>query len=223
MSARSEAATWADTVRELAGKRGARYEPIGGLNPRDAPPALCPGGRNRVTGELADGYWGAFCDANEERTGGLFSKAILPHAVIAKSYMPDLTSVVPRFDVESLEARPDEHLKRFSGKRVEFESLEFNRRFLARVPANHDPVRVRELFSPAFIDWVTTIDREVDFGAGDNQLWFLWRLRERSADELRLAVHNAGEMYRHVRRELAEAGAGPYEPGPGHAGLAPFP
>jgi hypothetical protein len=210
-------------VRSFADRRGARYEPVGGLNPRDAPPALCPGGRNRVTGELVDGYWGAFCDASEERVGGLFAKAVLPRAIVAKSHMPDLTDVVPRFDVESLEARPDEYVKRFSGRRVEFESLEFNRRFLARVPADHDPVRLRELFSPGFIDWVTTIDRPVDFGANDSQLWFLWRLRERTAEELELAVGNAGEMFERAGRELAETGAARYEPGPWNAGLKPFP
>ena len=223
MSAKEEAQTWAENVRGLAEGRGARFEPVGGLNPRDAPPALCPGGRNRVTGELGEGFWGAFCDANEERAGGLFSKAIVPRAIVAKAHMPELTEVVPRFDVESLEARPDEYLKRFSGKKVEFESIDFNQRFLARVPSDHDPLRVRELFSPGFIDWVTTIDRQVDFGASDRQLWFLWRLRERSADELRLAVDQAGEMFKRTRRELAEAGAEPYEAGPWHAGLEPFP
>jgi hypothetical protein len=55
VSAGADAREWAETVRSLAGRRGARYEPVGGLNPRDAPPALCPGGTNRVTGELING------------------------------------------------------------------------------------------------------------------------------------------------------------------------
>ena len=57
-----------------AGQRiaGSRYEAIGGLNPRDAPAALCPGGSNRLTGELVDGFWGASCDAPRARGGELF-------------------------------------------------------------------------------------------------------------------------------------------------------
>lgn len=223
MTARGQAREWAEIVSAFADRRSARYEPVGGLNPVGAPAALCPGGTNRVTGELGEGHWGAFCDAAEERAGGLFSRAVLPQAIVAKAHMPDLAEVVPRFDVESLEARPGEYAKRFSGRRVEFESIDFNRRFLARVPADHDPIRVRELFSPGFIDWLTTIDREVDLGASERQLWFLWRLRERSADELELAVGNAGELFRRVRRELVEAGVVPYDPGPWNAGLEPFP
>ena len=56
---------WAQIVRGLAEKRGVTYEPIGGLNPKDGPVALCPGGTNRITGELSDGFWGASCDADE--------------------------------------------------------------------------------------------------------------------------------------------------------------
>ena len=62
--------------------------------------------------------------------------------------------------------------------RVEFESIDFNRRFIATVPKGHDPIALRELFSPGFLDWTTSIDREVSFGASDRQLYFLWKLRE---------------------------------------------
>ena len=62
----------------VARERGLRYEPIGGLNPAGGPVALCPGGTNRLTGELAEGFWGASCDADEREEGGLFSKAVLP-------------------------------------------------------------------------------------------------------------------------------------------------
>ena len=223
MSARGEREGWVAAVREVAEKRDLRYEEVGGINARDAPAALCPGGSNRLTGELAPGFWGASCDANEREEGGFFSKTVLPGAVLAKAHMPDLTSVVPAFDVESIEATPDEQLRRHSSRRVEFESIEFNRRFNATVPHGHDPIAVRELFSPGFLDWTTTIDREVDFGASDRQLYFLWRLRELTRDELELALDNAGNLFKRVRSELAEGGVAPYPVGPWYAGMEPFP
>ena len=211
-------------MAELGEKRGLRYEPIGGLNPADAPPALCPGGSNRLTGELARDAWGASCDAEEYQTGGLFKKAVLPRGVLVKAHMPDLASVVPIFNVESLEASPEDLVQRHASRRkVEFESLEFNRRFLATVPRDHDPVALREMFSPAYLDWVTTIERDIDFGVLERQLYFLWRLRERSRDELELALEAGGELFRRVRREMEESGHQAYPAGPWHAGLEPFP
>lgn len=224
MSAADDAAAWAETVRSLATERDLRYDEIGGLNPVDAPPALCPGGTNRLTGQLAEGFWGASCDAEEREEGSLFSKAVLPDAVLAKAHMPDLAQVLPIFNVESLEANPEDVVERHaSRRRVEFESIEFNRRFLATVPADHDPVALREMFSPAFLDWVTTIDREIDFGVSERQLYFLWRLPERSRDELERALDAGGELFRRVRREMEEHGVQPFPAGPWHAGLEPFP
>lgn len=224
MSAGDEAAAWAETVRSLGSERGLRYDAIGGLNPVDAPAALCPGGANRLTGELADGFWGASCDAEEHEEGGLFSKAVLPGAVLAKAHMPDLAEVLPIFNVESLEGNPEDLVERHaSRRRVEFESLDFNRRFLATVPRDHDPVALREMFSPAFIDWVTTIDREIDFGVSERQLYFLWRLRERTREELGRALEAGGELFRRVRREMDEHGVQPFPAGPWHAGLERFP
>ena len=224
MSAAEEAEAWAEIVRAFGEKRGARYEPVGGLNPVDAPPALCPGGANRLTGELDRDFWGASCDAEEFEEGGIFKKAVLPGGVLAKAHMPDLASVVPIFNVESLEARPEDLLERTASRRkVEFESLDFNRRFLTTVPSDHDPVALRELFGPAFLDWVTTIDREIDFGVTDRQIYFLWRLRERSADELEAAIEAGGELFRRVRREMEEANVQTYPAGPWHAGLEHFP
>ena len=49
----------ADRSRLREPSAALRYEPVGGLNPATAPPALCPGGTNRLTGQLADGFWGA--------------------------------------------------------------------------------------------------------------------------------------------------------------------
>ena len=223
MSARGEARRWARTVAALGEERGLRYEPVGGLNPREGPPTLCPGGANRLTGELEEGFWGASCDADERQAGGFISRAVLPGAVIAKSHMPDLARVMSAFNVESLEPRPDEYLRRHTARRVEFESVEFNRRFLATVPPEHDPVALRELFSPSFIDWVTTLEAELDFGVSESQLWLLWRLRDRTREELETALAAAAELFRRVRREMDEHGIATYPAGPWHAGLQPFP
>ncbi len=223
MSAAGEREDWVAAVKAVAADRGLTYEEVGGLNPRDAPPALCPGGSNRLTGELAPEFWGSSCDADEFESGGLFRKAVLPAAVLAKAHMPDLTKVVPAFDVESIESSPDEQLRRLSRLRVEFESIEFNRRFIATVPTGHDPIALRELFSPAFLTWTTSIDREVSFGASDRQLYFLWKLRERTRPELERALDDAGRLFGRVRAEMEESGVATYPAGPWHAGMAPFP
>lgn len=223
MSAASDRAAWIAAVEEVADDRGLSYEAVGGINPRSAPPALCPGGSNRLTGELAPEFWGSSCDADEHEAGGMLRTAILPAAVLAKAHMPDLTRVVPAFDVESIESTPDEQLRRLSRLRVEFESIEFNRRFIATVPKGHDPIALRELFSPGFLTWTTSIDREVSFGASDRQLYFLWHLRELTRAELELALDNAGNLFRRVRSELEEAGVATYPTGPWYAGMEPFP
>src|ERR671935_1665398 len=224
MSARDDARAWADAVQAVATDRDLVYEPVGGINPVGGPVALCPGGTNRITGQLGDGFWGASCDADEREEGGLFSKAVLPGAVLAKSHVPDLARVMPPFNVESIERTPEELiLQRASRRKVEFESLDFNRRFLATVPSSYDPVALRETFSPGFLEWVTTIDNEIDFGVSERQLWFLWRLRERTRDELEAALKSGGELFRRVREEVEEAGVHAYPPGPWHAGLEPFP
>jgi hypothetical protein len=213
---------WATTVRELASKRGLRFDPVGGLNPKGGPAALCPGGTNRITGQLAEEFWGASCDADEREEGGLFSKSVVPRAVLAKAHMPDLAQVVPLFNVESVEGT--ERVEQLaSRRRVEFESIEFNRRFLATVPSEYDPVALRELFSPGFLDWVARISNEIDFGITDRQLYFHWRLGERTEDEYERALENAGQLFRRLRMEMDEHGLHTYPAGPWHAGLEPFP
>lgn len=223
MKAKDEAAAWAETVQAVAADRGLRYDSIGGLNPAGGPAALCPGGTNRLTGELAPGFWGASCDAEEYEHGGLFSKAVLAGAILAKSHTPDVARVLPPFNVESAERTPADLLERASRRRVEFESIEFNRRFIATVAREHDPVAVREMFSPGFLDWTTTIDRDVDFGVSEQQLYFLWRLRGRTREELELALDQGGEMFKRVRRELEEHNVMIFKIGPWFAGLDPFP
>ena len=224
MGAKDEAEAWREAVQAYAKGRGLRYEEVGGLNPKDGPVALCVGGTNRITGELVDNFWGASCDADEEEEGGFFHKTVLPGAVLAKAHMPDLARVVPAFNIESIEANPEEKLRsRLSSRKVEFESIDFNERFLTTVPSEYDPIALRELFGPGFLDWVTTIDNEIDFGINDRQLWFLWRLRERTEAELTEALRNGGELFGRLRSEMEEHGLHTYAAGPWHAGLEPFP
>src|SRR5919204_5682764 len=205
MSARDDARAWADAVQAVATDRDLVYEPVGGINPVGGPVALCPGGTNRITGQLAEGFWGAACDADEHEEGGLLSKAVLPGAVLAKSHVPDLAKVMPPFNVESIEKTPEELVtRRASRRKVEFESIEFNKRFLATVPSQYDPVALRETFSPGFLEWVTTMDNEIDFGVSEQQLWFLWKLRERSRDELEAALDNGGRLVPRIRTEVEE-------------------
>ena len=224
MSAKGEAAAWGEAVREVARRRDLRYEEVGGLNPAGGPAALCPGGTNRLTGLLSEGFWGASCDADEREEGSLFQKAVLPDAVLAKAHVPDLAQVMPPFNVESLERTAEDLVERHATRhRVEFESIEFNRRFLATVPAEHDPVALREMFGPGFLDWVTTIDRPVDFGVSEGQLYFHWRLRERTREEYEAALDSGAGLFTRVCREVEGHGVHTYEPGPWHAGLESFP
>ncbi len=224
MSAKDDQQAWADSVKALAAERGLRYEPVGGLNPVGQPAALCPGGSNRITGQLSDDFWGASCDADEREQGGLFGKAVLPGAVLAKSHVPDLAKVMPPFNVESIEKTPEELvMQRASRRKVEFESIDFNKRFLATVPSSYDPVALRETFSPGFLEWVTTMDNEIDFGVSEQQLWFLWTLRERTRDELEAALDNGGRLFQRIRKEVEESNIHTYPAGPWHAGLEPFP
>jgi len=221
MGARREAQQWAEIVREYGERHGLKYEPVGGINPKDGPVALCVGGTNRLTGQLAEGFWGSCCDADEREVGRLFDKAVLPSALLAKAHMPDLAQVVPAFNVESIEGH--ERVTQRFARKVEFESIEFNRRFLATVPSEYDPIALRELFGPGFLEWATTMTGEVDFGVNDRQLWLLWRLRERSGEELREMLRNAGQLFGRLQGEMDQSGIHTYPPGPWHAGLAPFP
>ncbi len=224
MSAKQNAEAWAQVAQEIASRRELRYDAIGGLNPSGAPAALCPGGSNRLTGQLSEGFWGASCDADEREQGSLFSKSVLPGAVLAKAHVPDLAQAMPPFNVESLEASPEDIVERRAARnRVQFESIEFNKRFLATVPSDHDPVALREMFSPGLLDWVTTIDREIDFGVAECQLYFHWRLRERTREEYEAALDSGAGLFTRVCREVSEHGVHTYQPGPWHAGLEPFP
>lgn len=219
-----ESENWQQIVSSYKGAGDVTWEEVGGINPANGPVALCVGGSNRLTGQLAPDFWGSSCDADEVEVGGFMRKSLVPSAILAKAHMPDLAKVVPVFNVESIESNAGEFVKqKVSRRKVEFESLEFNQNFLATVPEDHDPIALRELFSPGFLEWATTIDREVDFGINDRQLWFLWRLKERTEGELKMALANAGELFRRLHAEMEEEGIHIYPAGPWNAGLAPFP
>jgi hypothetical protein len=91
------------------------------------------------------------------------------------------------------------------------------------VPDHYDPVALRELFSPGFLDWAAQIHNEVDFGITDRQLYFMWHLSELSEAEYERALESAGELFRRLRLEMEEHGLHTYAAGPWHAGLEPFP
>ena len=91
------------------------------------------------------------------------------------------------------------------------------------MPGEYDPVALRELFGPGFLAWTTTMTGEVDFGINDSQLWFLWRLGERSEEELKAALKTPASSSGGCRRRWKRAASTPIRPGPWHAGLEPFP
>jgi hypothetical protein len=149
---------------------------------------------------------------------------VLPGATLIKAHMPDLATVVPIFNVESLDANAEDALlDRHSRKRVAFESIDFNKRFIATVPRDHDPIALRELFSPAFIDRITQVPAQIDFGITDKQLFFHWRLRELTREELKTAIAAAAGVFTSLQREMEENNLATYRAGPWNAGLEAFP
>ena len=70
---------------------------------------------------------------------------------------------------------------------------------------------------------MTAIDNEIEFGVSEQQLWFLWRLQDRTAEQLEAALDNGGGLFKRVRNEIEESGVHTYPAGPWHAGLEPFP
>ena len=219
-----QAKEWTETVRSYRGAGDVVYEEVGGINPAGGPVALCVGGSNRLTGNLAPDFWGACCDADEVEVGRVFSRSVVPSALLTKAHMPDLAKVVPIFNVESIERDAEELIsQRASRRKVEFESIEFNRRFLATVPKHYDPLALRELFSPGFLDWAAQIRTEVEFGITDRQLYFTWRLGDLTAEEYGDALDHAAGLFTRLRNEMEEHGVHTYPAGPWHAGLEPFP
>ena len=137
--------------------------------------------------------------------------------------MPDLAKVVPVFNVESIERTRATVRHSHSRRRVEFESVDFNKRFLATVPQRPRPGRAARALQPGVPRLDHAIPAEVDFGITEQQLFFHWRLRERSKEELKEALHSAGGIFDRLHREMEENNLDIYKPGPWNAGLEPFP
>ena len=224
LSANADAQEWAAIVSGLASERGLRYEPIGGINPVGAPVALCPGGTNRITGELSDGFFGSSCDADEHEEGGFGRKAVLPGARAGQvahagpgDGRPGLQRRVDRADPGGHARPPFPAPGRVREHRLQ---QALHRHRPARTTTRS---RCASSSVPAFIDWITRIPAEVDFGITEQQLFFHWRLRERSKEELKEALHSAGGIFDRLHREMEENNLDIYKPGPWNAGLEPFP
>ena len=106
----SAAAEWAETVRRYGERNGLTYEPVGGINPKDGPVALCVGGSNRLTGAWRrPGVLGRVLRCRRARGRAACStRRCCPAAILAKAHMPDLAKVVPAFNVESIEGAAEE-------------------------------------------------------------------------------------------------------------------
>ena len=209
MSASDEARAWAETVQAVAKDRDLVYEPVGGINPVGGPVALCPGGTNRLTGQLADGFWGASCDADEHEEGGLFSKAVLPGAVlrqVARARPGQGDAAVQR----RVDRAPPRRARRCSAPRAGRSSSRAWSSTSASwrpCPASTTRSRSARCSARRSSTGSTTIDNEIDFGVSEQQLWFLWRLARphpRSARggarQRRRAVQAGAQRGRGVRR-----------------------
>ena len=60
-----ESENWQQIVSSYKGAGDVTWEEVGGINPANGPVALCVGGSNRLTGQLAPDFWGSSCDADE--------------------------------------------------------------------------------------------------------------------------------------------------------------
>ena len=129
---------------------GVTYEPVGGLNPRGGP-AACARAARTGSPDSSTRSSGArpATPTSASGGGGLFRGGdVLPGAVLAKAHMPDLAAVMPVFNVESLEGAGDAVESRVSRHRVEFESIDFNRRLHRDGPARVRPDRAARDVQP---------------------------------------------------------------------------
>ena len=145
---RVKAEEWAGVVRGLAAKRGVRYEPVGGLNPRGRPGGALPRrhqpdhrrARERVLGRLV---------RRRRARGGrpvLEDRAAAGGARQGPHARPGRRSC--RCSTSS-RSRPRERIEQLASRRkVEFESIDFNRRFLATVPERPRPDRPARAVQP---------------------------------------------------------------------------
>ena len=109
-------------------------------------------------------------------------------------------------------------------RKVEFESIDFNKRFLATVPKEYDPVDAARAVQPRLPRLGDDDDRARSTSASTTaSSGSSGGLRERSEAELKAALKNAGQLFRRLQSEMDESGIHTYPPGPWHAGLEPFP
>ncbi len=141
--------------------------------------------------------------------------------MIVKAHMPDLATSCPSSTSNPIEKTAGDTVDRFSRRRVEFESLDFNKRFIATVPKDHDRWRCASS-SVRASSTGSRRSRRGRFGITEKQLFFHWRLRNRTKDELKESLRSAGGIFDRLHREMEENNLDIYKPGPWNAGLEPF-
>ena len=128
----------------------------------------------------------------------------------------------PAFNVESIEGH-EVVTQRFQRK-VEFESIDFNKRFLATVPKRVRPGGAARALQPR-LPRLGDDDRAARSTSASTTAssGSSGACGERSEAELKAALKNAGQLFRRLQGEMDESGIHTYPPGPWHAGLEPFP
>ena len=197
VSGEQEAQEWAEAVRKFGERAGVAYEPVGGINPKDGPVALCVGGSNRLTGQLVEGFWGV--ELRRRRKGG--RRPLQQGAGADRD---------PRQGAHARSGEGRSRLQRrvdrgHRGRSPSTSSARSNSSRSTSTSASSRRCRrsttrsrCASCSAPASSRWTTTMTGEIDFGVNDRQLWFLWRLRraqragtEGGAEERRPAVRAA--------------------------------
>lgn len=119
--------------------------------------------------------------------------------------MPEPAKVVPAFNVESIEKSPDRYVKVKVARKVEFESYEFNQEIPRDGAAGVRPDPGEGALLLGFLEWVTT--------------WTGWSSSASTtgssgssgtcasaATELKLALANAGQLFKRIHAEMEEEG-----------------
>ena len=218
-----KAGEWAETVQGLAAKRGVTYEPIGGAEPEGRAADALPRRHQPDQGRArAASFWGASCDADEHEEGGLFSKTVLPRAILAKAHMPDLAAVVPIFNVESIE--PGERVEQLASRRkVEFESIDFNSATWPPSRPTTTRSRCASCSAPASSTGRRRSATRSSSGSPTASSTSPGGSASCTAEEYGTALDHAAGLFKRLRNEMEESGVHTYQPGPWHAGLEPFP
>ena len=137
------------------------------------------------TASLSGEFWGASCDADEHEEGGLFSKTVLPRAVLAKAHMPDLAKVVPDLQRRVGRGRRAGRAARAAAARSSSSRSTSTIASWRPCPPTTTRSRCASCSAPASSTGRPRSDNEVDFGITDRQLYFRWRLADRTRRGLR--------------------------------------